>query len=156
MSNNQLSDSAINDIRSRLIAVMDENKNISNSVVAKNIGYSSAYVSQFKGGKFPTPEKESEFAEKVESYLVSIQGAANQSSSTGHLKFAMTTAALTIFKTAEYASKRHKIGVVVGVPGGGKTISVKEYVKRNPNNVLVEVAPFVTKHSFLKSICSSL
>lgn len=156
MSKIQLSDSVITSIRERLNEVMESNKNISNSVVAKNIGYSTAYVSQFRNGKFPTAEKESEFAEKVDSYLISIQGESNQTSSTGHLNFAMTTAAMTIFKTAEYASKRHKIGVVVGVPGGGKTISVKEFVKRNPNNVLVEVAPFVTKHSFLKSVCASL
>lgn len=156
MSKNQLSDLQIADIRERLNSVMDNNSSISNAVVGKNIGYSTAYVSQFRNNKFPTPEKQSEFAEKVDSYLNSIQGETNQTSATGHLNFAMTTAATTIFKTAEYASKRHKIGVVVGVPGGGKTISVKEFVKRNPNNVLVEVAPFVTKHSFLRSICNSL
>jgi DNA transposition AAA+ family ATPase len=156
MSKIQLSDTQIADVRERLNSVMDNNGSISNAVVGKNIGYSAAYVSQFRNNKFPTPEKQSEFAEKVDSYLNSIQGETNQTSSTGHLNFAMTTAATTIFKTAEYASKRHKIGVVVGVPGGGKTISVKEFVKRNPNNVLVEVAPFVTKHSFLRSICNSL
>ncbi|MCZ7608880.1 MAG: AAA family ATPase [Ignavibacterium sp.] len=156
MSKIQLSDSSITAIRERLNDVMDNNRSISNAVVSKNIGYSTAYVSQFRNGRFPTPEKENDFAGKVESYLNSIQVEANQTSSTGHLNFAMTTAASTIFKTAEYATKLHKIGVVVGVPGGGKTISVKEFVKRNPNNVLVEVAPFVTKHSFLKSICTSL
>lgn len=156
MSKIQSSDSSITAIRERLNEVMDNNRSISNAVVSKNIGYSTAYVSQFRNGRFPTPEKENDFAGKVESYINSIQVEANQTSSTGHLNFAMTTAATTIFKTAEYATKRHKIGVVVGVPGGGKTISVKEFVKRNPNNVLVEVAPFVTKHSFLRSICISL
>ncbi len=156
---NQLSDSRISEIRSRLNLFMEENKNISNSIIAKNIGFSPAYVSLFRNKKFPTPEKESEFAEKVESYLDSVEASAGiyqSNNNNGHLNFAMTTAAQTIFKTAQYASTRHKIGVVVGVPGGGKTISVKEFVKRNPNNVLVEVTPFVTKRSFLRSICVSL
>ncbi len=152
----QLSDIRINEIRARLNSIMEANTSMSNSIVAKNIGFSSGYVSQFRNGKFPTPAKEIEFADKVESYLNSISVFENNAVSIGHLSFAMTSAAQAIFKTANYASTRHKIGVVVGVPGGGKTISVKEFVKRNPNNVLVEVTPFVTKRSFLRSICISL
>lgn len=151
----KLSDIRINEIRLRLDSFLKNNADASNNSVGREIGYSSSLVSQFCNSKYPTPSTEAKFAEKVESYLNSIAATGN-AVSTGHLAFAMTTAAQTIFKIAHYASSKHKIGVIVGVPGCGKTISVKEFVKRNPNNVLVEVTPFVTKRSFLRSVCMSL
>jgi len=155
MSKNH-SDSKINEIRKRLKIFMEENPSVSNRIIATNIGYSPGYVSQFCNNKFPTPSKELEFAERVESYLDNEEEALAQAVSSGHLKFAMTAAAQDIFKTAAYASTEHKVGVIVGVPGCGKTISVTEYQKRNPNNVLIEISPVVTQRSLLQDICLGL
>ena len=152
----QLSDSRINEIRDRLNKAMENDPNLSNSVVAKNVGYSAGYVSTFINNKFPTPSKEAEFADKVESYLNNLTSSKTNAVSKGHLQFAMTAAAEDIFKTASYVSTEHKIGLVIGVPGCGKTISVQEFVRRNPNNVLVEVPPFVTQRSFLQDVCTAL
>lgn len=153
---NQLSDSRISEIRDRLNNLMNNDSSLSNSIVGKNIGYSAGYVSMFCNNKFPAPSKEAEFADKVESFILNLTSSQASAISKGHLKFAMTAAAEEIFKTAYYASTDHKIGLVIGVPGCGKTISVQEYVRRNPNSVLIEVPPFVTQRSFLQDVCTAL
>jgi len=151
---NKLSDSRIAEIRDRLSRFMSDNTAISNRTVANNIGLSAGTISLFRNNKYTGDN--ADLAERIESYLNNEETAIAEAVSSGHLKFAMTTASQDIFKTASYASTEHKIGVIVGVPGCGKTISVNEYKRRNPNNILIEISPIVTQRSLLRDICTGL
>jgi len=155
MTQNLLSDLRIKEIRSRLNEYVKENPAVTNTGIAKGVGMSTSYVSQFRNDKYPIKESEGEFALKIENYLDN-EAAALTRVSRGHLKFAMTTAAQDIFKIASYALTEGKIGVVTGVAGCGKTIAVQEFKKRNPTAVLIEVTPLVTQRSLVQSIAREL
>lgn len=152
----KLSSSEIDKIRERLNRFIDENPSASNRTVAGEIGMSASYVSLFRNNKFPGKDGEIEFASKIESYLNNYEEALQNAVSTGHLKFAMTAAAQEIFIAAQYAQRDHKISVVYGVPGCGKTISVKEYQLRNPNSILIEIPAVVTQRTILQEISTAL
>lgn len=151
---NKLNATRINDIRERLSRFLSENSLASNRTVANEIGCSPGTISLFRNNKY-TGDNE-DIAERIESFLNNVETATAEAVSSGHLHFAMTAAAQDIFKTASYASTEHKIGVIVGVAGCGKTISVNEYKKINPNNILIEISPIVTQRSLLQDICLSL
>lgn len=152
----QLASSDVQKIRERLNKFMRENPASSNRTIAQEIGFSAGYVSQFRNDKYPSKESEPEFAAKVESYLNDVEETLQSAVSTGHLKFAMTTAAQDVFRIAQYSATERKIGVVVGKPGCGKTISVTEYKKRNPNCILIEIPPIVSQKTLLQDICGEL
>ncbi len=152
----QLSDSRLSDIRERLEKFMTENPSSSNRSIGNNIGFSPGYVSQFRNNKFPSKDTESDFAMKVEDYLNNEEKTIQEGVNKGTLKFAMTTAAQDIFKVTDYALTEGIIGVVAGVPGCGKTISVNEYKNRKSTSVLIEVTPLVTVRSLIQDICLKL
>jgi DNA transposition AAA+ family ATPase len=152
----KLSDSDVHNIRERLNKFMRENPVASNRTIAAEIGFSSSYISLFRNDKFPTKESEPDVAAKIESYLNDVEEALQSAVSSGHLKFALTTAAQDVFRIAQYAATERKIGVVVGKPGCGKTISVTEYKKRNPNSILIEIGAVVSQRTLLHDISSAL
>jgi DNA transposition AAA+ family ATPase len=152
----KLSDSEVRNVRARLNKFMRENPAFSNRSIAQEIGFSPGYVSLFRNNKFPTKESEIEIAVRFESYLSDLDAALQSAVSNGHLKFAMTTAAQDVFKIAQYATTQRKIGVVVGKPGCGKTISVMEFQKRNPNSILIEIGAVTSQRTLLQDICSVL
>lgn len=152
----QLAPSEVQKIRERLNTFMRENPASSNRTIAQEIGFSSSYVSLFRNDKFPTKESEPDIAAKVESYLNDVEASIQFAVSTGHLKFALTAAAQDVFRIAQYAATERKIGVVVGKPGCGKTISAHEFKKRNPNHILIEIPPIVSQRTLLQDICNEL
>jgi len=154
MSN--LTNEQIQEIRELLKNFLKENPKISQGTVGKNIGYSSTTISQFLNGNYPTESTLPEIAAKIHTYMKTFQTSADSTGSKGTLKFAMTTAAESIFKIAHYSQLARTIGVVTGVPGCGKTIACKEYKKRNPTAILIEVTPLVTQKSLLKDLAEEL
>ena len=151
----QLTDKRIDEIREKLKDFINENPTASNRTIANELGCNTSYVSQFCNNKFPTKSKEAEFAEKVESFLNNIQISASDGSGY-HLKFAMTNSAQEIFILAGYVLRQKEIGLVIGDNGFGKTISLEEHTRRNPNNILIQVTPLITVSSLLENFCSAL
>lgn len=153
MSN--LNPEQIEAIRLRLVDFCEKNPEISNKIIGNNTGYSSGYINLFMNGKFPTPKTLPEIAAKIDNFL-NNQLAAQEPINNTELKFALTKAAEDIFKTINYALNRRIIGLVTGMPGFGKTITLKEYCRRNPIAILIEVTPLVTQKSMLRDIAQSL
>jgi len=153
-----LSNEQIQEIINRLIEFQKNNPASisSDRAIGNNTGYSATTINQFKNGKYPASNSLSEIALKVANYLDNVTAAAQNNLNRGTLKFAMTTAASQIFKTAHYALMHGTIGVITGVPGCGKTIAVKEFKRRNPTSILIEVTPLVTRRSLIEDICSEL
>lgn len=145
----------VKQVRDRLIELYNE-KVISDRIVAQSTGYSKTTVNQFKNDKYPTEESLPDIASKINSFIENFEASSDGNISKGHLKFAMTAGAEKIFKTASFALSENKISVVTGIPGCGKTHAVKEFQRRKPNTILIEVNPLVTRRSIIADICSSL
>jgi DNA transposition AAA+ family ATPase len=148
--------SSIEFTRQRLNQFCLENPLTTNTDIAKNIGYSPSYISQFKNNKFPTKETETEFAIRIENYLDNQETTLKEAIGMGDLKFALTTASQKIFKTIDYCVTEHVMGVVTGDAGSGKTFTSEEYKRKNPNAILIQLPPLITLRSLQMDICKSL
>ena len=153
MSEQIFSDSTIQLTRDRLNEFVRLNPNLTNRSIATNTGLSLGTVSLFRNNKYIG--NNAEVASLIENYL-DIEKASETRISRGHLKFAMTTAAKSIFTIANYALTEGKIGVITGVAGCGKTIAVQEYKKKNPTVVMIEVTPIVTQKALIQQIAQEL
>ncbi|HOJ19580.1 MAG TPA: AAA family ATPase [Ignavibacteriaceae bacterium] len=155
MSN--LTHEQVEEVRKRLIDFVDKNPGISNKLIGQNTGYSGTTINLFKNGKYPGSDKVlNELADKIENYLNNELTAASESVGKGSLKFALTVAAQDIFRISNYSLTEGKIGVVTGSPGSGKTIALKEYKRRNPTTIFIEVTPLVSPRILLEDLCSEL
>lgn len=146
----------IEQIRLAFVDFCENNKDISFTLVSKNVGYSVSYISQFYNGKFPVPATLPEIAAKIEDFLNNQSNITEQDAFGTGLMFAFTKAAQAIFKVVDYAQTRGTIGLVTGMPGYGKTITLKEYCKRKKTSILIEVTPVVNQLSLLQDICAEL
>lgn len=155
MSN--LTHEQIEEVRKRLIDFIDKNPGISNKIIGQNTGYSSTTINLFKNGKYPGSDKTlTDLAAKIENYLNNELTSSMEAVGKGSLKFAFTLAAQDIFRIANYSLTEGKIGVVTGSPGSGKTIALKEYKRRNPTTILIEVTPLVSPRILLEDLCHEL
>jgi DNA transposition AAA+ family ATPase len=148
--------SYINAIHERLEQFCKANPTITNSAIARGTGYSTSYISQFRAKKFPVESTLPEVASSIENFLNNESDSVEQNVGKGTLKFAMTNAARSTFKIANYAMTEGKIGVISGIPGCGKTISVKQYSIKNPTSIMIEVTPLVTQRSLIEDICREI
>jgi DNA transposition AAA+ family ATPase len=148
--------SYINAIHERLEQFSKANPSITNSAIARATNYSTSYISQFRAKKFPVENTLPEVAAAIENYLNNESDSTEQNVGKGTLKFAMTNAARSTFKIANYAMTEGKIGVISGVPGCGRTIAAKQYSKNNPTSIMIEVTPLVTTRSLIEDICREI
>jgi len=149
-----LTNEQIENIRLELKQFLASHPDITDRDIAKNIDYSPAAVNTFKNGKYSGNLEK--FAEAIGGFLANSRSAEAAVGTRGDLLFAMTIAARDIFKIATYALSEGKIGVVTGVPGCGKTCTVKEYKKRNATTILIEITPIINPSSLLQDICRAL
>lgn len=151
-----LSKEQIDEVRLRLVDFCEKNPSVSNSDIAKNVGYSSATINLFKNNKYATEKTLPEVASKIENFLNNQVTITREDANGTELKFAMTRAAESVFKTIDYSLTRGVIGLITGMPGYGKTVSLKEYCRRNPTTIMIEVTPLVNQRTLLKDICIAL
>jgi hypothetical protein len=154
LTNEQLS--YISEVQDRLEEFCKANKTVTNSAIARATNYSTSYISQFRSKKFPIESTLPEITAAIENFLNNESNTTEQNVGKGTLKFAMTNAAQSTFKIANYAMTEGKIGVITGVPGCGKTIAAKQYHIKNPTSIMIEVTPLVTTRSLLEDICKGL
>ncbi|MBI1936685.1 MAG: AAA family ATPase [Ignavibacteriales bacterium] len=151
-----LSNEQIHEIRTRLVELKKNNPQYSDRVIGKNIGYSGGYVNLFLQNKFPSPSTEGEFAEKAINFLNTELTRTRDNVTKEHLKFAPTNASQKIFKIVNYCIATGKLGLIIGDNGFGKTISLREYCKKNTTSIMIEVLPIATPKSTLDDIASRL
>jgi hypothetical protein len=148
--------SYIETVHDRLEDFCKANPSITNSSIARATNYSTSYISQFRTKKFPVENTLPEVASSVENFLNNETNSFEQNVGRGTLKFAMTNAARSTFKIANYSMTEGKIGVISGVPGCGKTIAAKHYNQKNPTSIMLEVTPLVTTRSLIQDICREI
>lgn len=143
-------------VRTRLQNFVKGHNDVSNRLIAQNVGCSSTTVNLFINDNYNVSEaKLVELAHKFESYLNNFDEAKKVAVS-GHLKFVMTSTAQTIFKTANYVIGYRKIGVIFGEPGCGKTIACEQFAMKNSTSILIKITPTTTRSSLLNMLCGEL
>jgi DNA transposition AAA+ family ATPase len=113
--------------------IEDNDKN--QAFVAKNIGVSSAVLSQYLGGIYPGDTKGVDT--KVKSFLDLQQARAARKKII--TPFIETTVARRIRETASIVHEDGIMGVVVSKAGFGKTEALKEYSRKNPDVIYIEI-----------------
>lgn len=121
------------DLKKELAEVMDE-RGLSLSALARSVGLSPAALSQWLNGKYAGNVTRIE--EAVKSFL--DRQYEKVKAPKREIEFVMTSVAKKVFEVARICHLDGEIGVVYGDAGLGKTVSVKEYAKRNLDVILIE------------------
>ena len=107
----------------------------SQAVIAKELDISESALSQFLKGKYKTPHT---ITPKIEQLLkISEQRLATPKEP----PFKMTSISQSVINIIRYCHLQGKIGVAYGAAGIGKTKACEEYVKKNPEAVMITTAP---------------
>lgn len=135
-------------VKDRLLNYMSENR-ITQSAVARSIGVSPATVNLYLSDKYNA---------EVDTLEQKILGFLTRESEKAAIPiwkpaFVPTFISNRILDTARFAHLEREIGVVVGDPGSGKTVALKEYAKANPDVILVEADPGYTAKALFDDIC---
>lgn len=149
----KLSIEQISKIRADLNAwVKVSPKQRTNPLIGKATGYNHSTISQFRNNVYPGDSET--VALKVQKFLE----AQKQYGSflTSEPVFAQTSAAEEVAKTIDFALTFNKIALVIGEPGGGKSISLKEYSKEQVNIIYLQIKPTITRRSLIEMLCRAL
>lgn len=139
------------DLAKELRAFM-ERREISQGLVAKSIGLSSAVISAWLGNKYKGDIEGIENA--IRQYL--DLESQREEATTIQLKVLVTTAFADIVNGLNMARQKKAIVSITGEPGVGKTIAVKDYASKHAEVVLVEVDHSFTSRDLFVELCETL
>jgi len=108
----------------------------SQSKIAKEIGFSSAAISQFLNGNYPGNMANMCFA--VEKYLTLQK---QRLEAPKRPEFVMTEIADEIMTVCNFAQINNDMGMVLGDPGIGKTMTLRKFAEENPNVEYICASP---------------
>ena len=120
--------------------------------VARSLGVSSSVVSQYIQGKY-TSNKLKTLEKKISTYIANYQ----EQSGDDHLLAIVKTTDLKMINgiCSEIAVNRD-MGVIYRKAGTGKTVAIKDFVKKHPESALVETLPMMTVKELLAKILDKL
>lgn len=119
-------------LREELKKEMDR-RALSQSVVARGAGRSTAAISQWLSGQYKG--NVSDLEKRIASYL---EGLRDRSATGGDLPFCATSIARRVHQVARICQGDGVIGLVVGDSGIGKTYAVREYRTQHPETIVVD------------------
>ncbi|MDL2248981.1 hypothetical protein LJB89_04745, partial [Tyzzerella sp. OttesenSCG-928-J15] len=105
------------------------------AVVAKELNVSDAAISSFLAGNYKTPHT---IIRKV-NQLIKISD--KRSASPTEPSFKMTSISQQVTNIITYCHLQGKIGVAYGDAGIGKTMAIKQYIKENPEAIMITISP---------------
>lgn len=126
---------------------------IKGNQIARSIGISGAQISLFLKGEYKMSE---ETKEKLSLYMQNYSKRAARRQGAKEKPFVMTKQAKSVFFICEECVIAQSMGVVYGHPGTGKSRTLKEYARLNPESVLIEVTPNITVKSFLYDVAQAI
>ena len=109
-------------------------RRISQADVAKALGCSTSYVSQFINGKFPVPKEELAFAKKMGRFL-SREG--RRAERLVEAEFVETSIARQVDQMLQDAHDYHHMVLVVGRSGIGKSVAARRYTEVNEGVIYI-------------------
>ncbi len=127
-------------------------KKISNAAVARSIGVSGAAISLWKKGEYRGDVLNLE--KKINDFIEAqkIRSAKPKENE----RFHITSDVKSINFVISEAVTDNEMGLIYGEPGTGKTYALKEYVKNNPQAMLIEADICITARSLLNELCDRL
>lgn len=138
------------DVRARLKDFCKTNK-ISQRQVADSIGYSATYLS-----KYMNDDKNFNYHEEVELKVKQFLDSFKPKKSQHSDDFIITHDVKAIFGTIDMIVSVCGMGAIIGLAGTGKTNTIKEYAKKHPQTLLIEVVPTIKTKALLKRLCLNL
>lgn len=118
------------------VRAMQESKNITSAQLAREIGVSTATISQIFNDSYRADP--SAIIEKMASWLELRNQKNMRPIAPG---FVMTTTARQIMDDMTYAQISQSIAVIYGASGVGKSESLREYTRNNPNVWMITASP---------------
>lgn len=139
-------------MKEQILAYMREH-NLSQSAFARKIMVSESTMSQYMSGKYPNPET---VELKVKDLLEKDQ-LRQQVSDVQDIAFAMTSIAMNVISTLEYARLKRTITVIYGDAGVGKTRALEEWSNGKSDVHVLTAAPALSNpKSFFKYLAREL
>ena len=138
-------------IREDLASLMKDH-NLTQSLIAKEFGVSTAVISQYLDGAYPGDNEKLD--KKAKSYIANFME--QEQTEQIAIPIVKTTVYKNLFEIARTCHMRKKIGIAYGPAGIGKTSAVFAYVKENPGVILVEVDPVYSERDMLRSFYRTL
>ncbi len=123
----------MNDLRTELKTLMEE-RGLSQTVVARALGISTATLSQWLSGTYQG--NVSKIDSDVKGFLTRQKE--RSKSRKKMIEFVMTSTATRLFEVARICHLDGEIGVAYGDAGIGKTMAAKEYSSQNSDVILIE------------------
>ncbi|EBZ6266051.1 AAA family ATPase [Salmonella enterica subsp. enterica serovar Oranienburg] len=139
------------DIITQLRDVMDAH-GYSQGQVARAIGRSSATMNQYVQGKYNGDIADME--ERIGHFLRRVRE--KQNALRIDERFVSTPTASKGLEVLSYAHLESEICVLYGAAGLGKTMILKEYVRRDSNVIFIEADPGFTARTLLEELCGRL
>ncbi|OCS10391.1 hypothetical protein CFTD6783_02305 [Campylobacter fetus subsp. testudinum] len=129
---------------------------VSASALARSIGVSPGAISQFKKGEYKGDNEG--LSKKIKAYLNTWNAKQNEPEITAGFKEKIVKT--TDFEMANFvineATNEREIALIYGAAGTGKSTVLKEYIKVNPNAVLIEATCHTTAKSLLDELGEAL
>lgn len=129
-----------------------KSQGITQALVSKSIGISEQILSAWLKGNYKGDNDTVDKA--VKSYLAKDYEI--RTAEPFKIPFISTSVVNRVFKVARTCHLHSKIGVCFGEAGLGKTTAIKEYIKNNPDTVLIEVEQGYTKKIFIQELHKAL
>lgn len=122
----------------------------SRSWLAKRTRISSTTISQVLGGKYPSPP--GEFLTRMLAAL-KVEDERQREGTPGYVEGSVHKLVTVV---CDRTRKHANFGVVTGSVGVGKTRTLREYAKRNPQTMFVEANPSMTPGTMLQEMLEQL
>lgn len=150
-----LSEEQIEAVRTEVRKVMEE-QGLSQADVAKAAEIPYGTFTPFMTGKYAGDN--STLAQKVQRWLASHEvGQKVASTIISEPEFVETPTALQVMSLLQWAKSGPGITLITLGPGMGKTMSAKEFAKRNPNSYRIVMRPSTSGvHSMMKEIAQTI
>ncbi|EBU2258142.1 AAA family ATPase [Salmonella enterica] len=139
------------DIVTQLKDVMDAH-GYSQGQVARAIGRSSATMNQYLQGKYNGDIADME--ERISNFIRRVRE--KQNALRIDERFVSTPTARKGLEVLAYAHQECEICVLYGAAGLGKTITLKEYARRDDAVIFIEADPGYTARTLLEELCGRL
>lgn len=124
-----------------------QEKGLKQAQVARSLGVSASLISQWLKGNYNGDVEA--FESKIK-YFIQNFNKLNLSISEEIHK---TNDMKMVFFTLDESIVSKEMSLIYGEAGSGKTTAIKEYIKRHPEAILIEVVPGMSTKSLLKAIC---
>lgn len=139
-------------VRKEALEWLEAHPEASRTQMTRATGYSAATISYFLNGKY---EKSTEAVTKAIAEFLRVEKERAQVGAR-NLPFVETSISRAIFKAFDACHVQRDLGLVTIPYGLGKTYTCREYVKRHPGTVYLEVTYAYSTRVFFSRLCQAM